>query len=369
MNNSELVRIFRLIALLGDATPDSGLLSVYKKLSAFFELSQYVRKKPTIHRLIRYDYFCDAKGKVIFSINTEKGILYLSPTKFKSVTSYIKEDDLSSTICAFLEATEFKYVITKVVSDYGNRVEHIQKILTDMTETYQFFGSENSLDYDIIVFVDDISKNIDVAHGKCKEYAAKLSKVFTDKPINTNLAVLKDGFIVDVFKGTADEVNNSLFYTYWLHKQPYDLQIKAAVTRDKHEKIMRVARGILSFYSRSEHRKDIKPALKSDLTVRRKVLEKIDLSIYYDFKGKKESYLSILKVLAFQYAQLFSLIDGFEQMSYTKNGVCKNYPDLASFINREGGDLAILEKYKKRLLETIDENIPYMKRLYEIKQD
>ena len=46
------------------------------------------------------------------------------------------------------------------------------------------------------------------------------------------------------------------------------------------------------------------------------------------FPGKKEKIEDIYKVIAFQFGQVFSLIDGFESDSYTKNGIIKNYPDL-----------------------------------------
>lgn len=238
-----------------------------------------------------------------------------------------------------------------------------------MQEKFQIFGSENSNDYDVVVFVDSISKTIDVAHDECKKFNEQLSLILTDKVINSNMAVIQDGIVVDVFKGTNCELTNALFYTYHLHKQFHPLQITHTVERNMHEKIIRVARGILSFYSRSEFRAEIKPALKGDLILKRAVLEKIDLSIYYDFRGKKERQIDIKKIIAFQYAQLFSLIDGFEKDSYTKNGCAKNYPDLAPFLNREESDIIVLEKYKQRLLKTIDENIPLMKTLFELKQN
>ena len=79
---------------------------------------------------------------------------------------------------------------------------------------FQIFGSENSLDYDIIVFVDSISSNKQISHDLITEYEYKLKhilfveNIYPIKPLNANLAVLKDGIIIDSFKGSSDEVNN-----------------------------------------------------------------------------------------------------------------------------------------------------------------
>ena len=83
-----------------------------------------------------------------------------------------------------------------------------------MKHKFQIFGSENSTDYDVMVFVDTVPSNIDFGHQCCKEFNKKLSKILTDKPLNTNIGIIKDNELVWVFKGTVDEVNNALFYTY-----------------------------------------------------------------------------------------------------------------------------------------------------------
>jgi hypothetical protein len=231
---------------------------------------------------------------------------------------------------------------------------------------YYLFGSENSRDYDVVVIVDSLEKTIDDNHSICKSHNDILSKIYTDKPLNCNIATIYDGYITSCFKGTVDELNNVLIYTYHLHNQQYPLLLNGLVERDKHEKIKRVVRGLLSYYSRSNYRSDIKQALRSDLIKRLEVLSKIDLSIYYDFKDKKEVYQDILKVFAFQYGQLFSLYDGYEADSYTKNGIIKNYTDLEPFINRRSEiDLLVLEKYKKRLIELAIFEIQNMQNLYE----
>ena len=59
---------------------------------------------------------------------------------------------------------------------------------------FQIFGSENSTDYDVMVFVDEIL-DVESSHILCKEYDTKLAETLNDKPLNSNLAVVKDGLI------------------------------------------------------------------------------------------------------------------------------------------------------------------------------
>ena len=236
-----------------------------------------------------------------------------------------------------------------------------------MVGKFQIFGSENSTDYDVMVFVDEIS-DVESSHRLCKELDLELSKVLTDKPLNSNLAVIKDGLVVDVFKGVISEVNNALFYTYDLHKQHFPLLVSEPVVREYDVKIIRVHRSILSFFSRTVLRSIIKSALRGDLREKLPVLSKIDFCLMKEFPGKKESKEDIYKVIAFQYGQLFSLVDGFEKDSYTKNGIIKNYPDLEPMLNRKSLssiDFEVLNKYKERLIELTELRIDKMVQLYE----
>lgn len=226
---------------------------------------------------------------------------------------------------------------------------------------FYIFGSENSQDYDIIVSVDSIPQNIDAAHNICKDWNEKLSKVLPDKPLNCNLGVFEDGKLVDVFKGTVDELINVIYYTYDNHKQFYPNPIDKPIDRDVDEKILRVARFLITFYSRTDLRPQVKAALRGDLKLKLAVLKQIDFTTMTDFPGKKERLEDIYKVIAFQFGQVFSLIDGHESESYTKNGIMKNYPDLSNFLKRETitqSDLEVLNKYLKRYIELIESKLP-----------
>lgn len=225
---------------------------------------------------------------------------------------------------------------------------------------FYIFGSENSQDYDVIVSVDDIPQNIDEAHNICKYWNDKLSKILPDKPLNCNLGIFKDGTIVKTFKGTSDELINVLYYTYDNHKQFYPNPISHPIERDVDLKIIRVARFLITFYSRTHLRVEIKAALKGDLKLKLNVLKKIDYTKMTEFTGKKERDDDVWKVIAFQFGQVFSLVDGHESDSYTKNDIIKNYPDLSNLLNRKvpnQNDLETLNSYLKRFIDLIESKI------------
>ena len=240
------------------------------------------------------------------------------------------------------------------------------KIFESVFETpFYIFGSEDSQDYDVLVSVDNIPQNIDEAHNICKYYNDKLSStLLSGKELNCNLGIFKDGKLIKVFKGTVDELNNVIYYTYDNHKQFYPNPINEPTNRDIDEKILRVARFIITFYSRTELRSQIKSALRGDLKQKLEVLKKIDFVKMIDFPGKKEKFEDIYKVIAFQFGQVFSLIDGYESDSYTKNGIIKNYPDLKNFLKRNPlnmSDLEVLNKYLKRFIDLIESKIDIIK--------
>ncbi len=225
---------------------------------------------------------------------------------------------------------------------------------------FYIFGSENSQDYDVIVSVDSIPQNIDAAHNICKYWNDKLSKILTDKPLNCNLGIFTNGTLVDCFKGTVDELINCIYYTYQNHKQYYPNPITNPIVRDIDEKILRVSRFLITFYSRTNLRPQIKAALRGDLKLKLNILRQIDFIKMTDFPGKKEKVEDIYKVIAFQFGQVFSLIDNHESDSYTKNGIIKNYPDLSNVINRSSisnSDLEILNSYLDRFIKLIESKL------------
>jgi hypothetical protein len=81
--------------------------------------------------------------------------------------------------------------------------------------------------------------------------------------------------VTKTYKGTVDEVNNMLYHTYDKHTQVYPNPITRTLPRDIKLKAERVLRGLLSHLSRTEHRKDVKEALKWNIEDRKFYLDEI----------------------------------------------------------------------------------------------
>lgn len=245
-------------------------------------------------------------------------------------------------------------------------IYNYQSFLESSFETpFYIFGSENSQDYDVLVSVNSIPQNINEAHDICKYFNDKLkSTLLPDKTLNCNLGIFEKGELVKVFKGTVDELNNVLYYTYKNHKQYYPNPITKVVNRDIDEKILRVARFLITFYSRTNLRPYVKSALRGNLKDKLEVIKMVNYVEMVDFPGKKEKIENIYKSIAFQFGQIFSLIDGFESESYTKTEIGKNYQDLNNLLNRgtvTNNDLNILNKYLKRFIDLVESRIENIK--------
>lgn len=235
---------------------------------------------------------------------------------------------------------------------------------------YNIFGSKSSIDLDAIVFVEKLPDTIVDCHNMVEEYNYKLLGDFLDdtfsKKINCNLAVVKDGVIIDCFKGTPDELNNSILDTYSLHDQKHSCYVTRRLDRDVDRKVLRCVRIMLSFLTRTENnRKRVKDALNSnDLSVRLNCLSSINLGKIKSIGNKNSTFEDYLKVMAFQIAQTDALCNGIEL--YTKEDCGSYMPELIPFLNRHDNcDLELLNSFKSILMSTIDDRIWDMKTLKE----
>ncbi len=204
-------------------------------------------------------------------------------------------------------------------------------------------GSEDSLDTDVYYVFDEMPD-----FNECKKFCSE------DSTENRNIICVKDGYVSDCFIGTVDEVNNSLFYTYSLHKQDYPLLVKAPVKRDVYKKDIRAVRGILSTVSRTQYRSIVKGALKGSWFDRLNALSCIDFNtIDFDNLDKNHNGKDALKVIAFQFGQAIGLHEGCE--FYTKSSIAKKYEDLKPFLYRQEGNLNVLNKYADKYLDILEE--------------
>ncbi|MBE8726804.1 hypothetical protein [Flavobacterium hungaricum] len=235
------------------------------------------------------------------------------------------------------------------------------------TPIYQIFGSENSLDVDLVFFVEEMPETIVEKLSLSKELTDSIKANFPEKVINANLAVCKNGRLIEVYKGTTDELNNSLFYTYGFHQQEYDNQINTLLKRDIDLKFLRSTRMILSFLSKTEYRAAVKSALRSDLEEKIQTLEKIDLNQISSF-GKNTNYQDILKSIAFQLGQSISLHEGNEL--YTKNQIAESFPELRKYLFREENcDCENLQNYLLKFAVILKNRMPKMPKFSEYKYE
>lgn len=232
---------------------------------------------------------------------------------------------------------------------------------------YQIFGSENSLDVDLVFFVEEMPETILEKLSLAKEFTNSIAADFPEKVINANLAVCQNGHLVEVYKGTTDELNNSLFYTYNFHQQQHHNQINRLLQRDVDLKFLRSTRMVLSFLSKTEYRVSVKSALKSDLNEKIQVLEKIDLKEISSF-GKNTNKQDVLKSIAFQLGQSI-LLDGGKEV-YTKNQIAEGFPELRKYLFREQNtDNDNLQQCLFKFVEILKNRMPKMVKFSEYKYE
>lgn len=198
-------------------------------------------------------------------------------------------------------------------------------------------GSEDSLDHDVYVIFDHIP-----TFQEAKSYCNSLDGM------NPNILFVKNGLVDWCFKGTVDECNNSLFMTYALHEQTHTNPIAHRIERDFELKLIRTFRGILSYFSRTEHRIAVKKALRSSsFEEKLSVMRSCQLSLDTDYK--KATHIEVFKFYAFQLGQTLALLeDGIEL--FTKSSVAEHYPELRPYLYREAQDPTALQDFLTRFL-------------------
>jgi hypothetical protein len=216
------------------------------------------------------------------------------------------------------------------------------------------FGSEDSADVDVMVMIDDMP-SIAVCKDLCAELDANIKKKLgTDKEVNTNLAVIKDGVIFSVYKGIPIECNNSLYETYQYHTQLHDLMIdrKVSETPIVAIKCARTLRALLTLLSRTDYRREVKSALKSTTEDKIETLRYIDLDSIEDFNKNNLNTTEIYKAFAFQIGQTMTFLEG--DVVYTKSKISELYEGLRVYLERRSSDAITLNEYKIQLLDMIE---------------
>lgn len=186
-----------------------------------------------------------------------------------------------------------------------------------------YFGSGDSVDTDVVYFFDKLPEL-----SECKRFCSE------DENENRNIAVVKNGVVVECYKGSPDETNNAVYKTYCLHKQDFENPVKRELPRDVYLKCVRSLRVVLSHLSRSEYRSKIKSSLRGGWFERVNALMDVDFAkVDFETCNGKMSKEDTLKVVAFQMAQTFALYNGME--FYTKTELANEYKTLLPFLYRK----------------------------------
>lgn len=188
-------------------------------------------------------------------------------------------------------------------------------------------GSEDSLDIDVYIVIPNPIHVLQECKELCESYPN----------FNANLICIDSGQVYWCYKGTVDECNNSILATYSLHKEnvlPCPITVK--VIRDVDEKVKRTLRGLLSYVSRTEFRKEVKEALRTqDMNFKLNVLKQIKFKDIPDF-GKKGNNKDVYKFIAFQIIQTVAIMRGDEV--FTKITASNYTPSLYKFLYRNVED-------------------------------
>ena len=216
---------------------------------------------------------------------------------------------------------------------------------------FHVFGSPSSLDCDVLVFVD-VLPTLEESKARAAELVPEIrTQLGTDKKLNLNFAVLLEGVIAQTLKGIPDETNNAVLATYSFHTQCHALAITHAVSRNRRAKFERVARIILSLYSRTPHREAVKRSLSGDFAAKCAMLVRLPLYVVVDF-GKNGTPENVYKSIAFQLGQAVALAENIEL--YTKEEIAEAFPFLGQALRREPlsqGDLMGLDALKDSFLD------------------
>lgn len=200
------------------------------------------------------------------------------------------------------------------------------------TIIYQYFGSEDSRDRDIVFFVPGLPPTLEARSNWCKALAqAHRDNNRDDRPINANIAIATGGRLLEVHKGTTDELNNALYVTYCLHRQDFEPQVRQRLPRNTDLKFIRCTRMLLSALTKTVFRAEVKRALQGNIQQRIAGLRTID---FEQVKETTKGYSpeDIRKLAAFQLGQTLALDKGLEL--YTKSRIAFYYPQLQDYLQR-----------------------------------
>jgi hypothetical protein len=232
-----------------------------------------------------------------------------------------------------------------------------------MLYPYYFYGSEDSLDEDVIIAIPRAVMPLKQEDRKVLIWNMQQEYKFT---WNATLAVIEEGYIVDTIfpKSWIDRLNNALFSTYHLHPQVYPNPIKGMVKINTLLSIYKAVRTVLTVCTRTHFRPEVRPVMKGihDFNLKIAALKKLDFLTIDEFNQKNTADVDIWKIIAFYIGQNISLLRDHREI-YTKKDFLSHYPDLEAFIYRKTlsfYDKVTLQKYLSAWIEMLENHGEYV---------
>lgn len=195
-----------------------------------------------------------------------------------------------------------------------------------------------------------------------------------NKQLNINFCVVSGGNVSWCYKGTPDELNNSILIMYGEHgtAQLHPNFITSRMERNVILKILRCLRVLICSVSRSNVRHLIEPVLKNVAFSGR--LAAISQLKFEDIKiilRSRDTLENIWKGIAFQMGQTLALVEGDE--IFGKRRCAERFPVLESFLYRKEitpDRLCELTKFKDEnfvpaIAEFVKKNCPNVDELSE----
>jgi hypothetical protein len=276
----------------------------------------------------------------------------------ETVRTYLTDSEVLIK-CAHDSKTTLNSELTQLETLNGSKFVFSLVITDDIP--FNIFGSSDSKDVDMIVFLNEIPKNTEESQKLCLSLKHRLQQKYKfDGPLNINLGIVNDGVISWVFKGLADETNNSVYTTYSSHTQYHHLgptrPIARTAIRYVQNKLLRTIRILLQSLTKTSQRHNVKIALRNNVLGQSVDLLKMIAYEKVDYKKiTKVDLIDTLKSIAFQMGQCMALLKSIELFS--KMDVSAYDPRLTSFLYRSGdlSQLNILTDVKDEFMIMIED--------------
>lgn len=205
-------------------------------------------------------------------------------------------------------------------------------MIDNSVHKYITYGSGDSTDIDICVFLDELPKTIEERKILSKEIQKELGSNF-----NIILAKEYNGIIIDCTypKASPDSLNNAVYNTYDFHKQLFDCPIIMTVDRNIILAIYKTVRLLGTYLTKTEYRSLIRPTMNYSFSITTKLnnLLNVDFSKLSTFNQPNVSDVDVWKTWCFYIVQNVALLKGIQ--IYTKADAIKIEPKSYSFIYRK----------------------------------